>query len=263
MATTMNCDCGIAAFFYTTIKKDQTKYEIYKCGTLLSENKKGKCEFNVEIPIKKIKHPDFCIFKDSEEKKIAKDCEFICTNSDCEFKCTNSDCEFKCTNKEFIINELEKYIHLFEISKNNYGMSRDNYISNINFNLKKLGFPLFFIHKETINSLKLRIYNVVLKKPIKKKYYPVVILEIPENLKTINKKNTLKNKRVEKRNTTNKTVPNLILHEDEFLNKIKNMEIKSDSESESESGADDNSFDVDNYDSDEIEQYDESGGLSD
>jgi hypothetical protein len=137
------------------------------------------------------------------------------------------------------------------------------FFSNINFNLKKLGFPLFFINKETINSLKLRIYNVFLKKTIKKKYYPVVILEIPENLKTINKKNTLKNKRVEKRNATNKAVPNLILHEDEFIKKIKNMEIKSDSESESESGAEDNSFDVDNYDSDEIEQYDESGGLSD
>lgn len=244
MATTMNCDCGISAFYYTTIKKDQTKYEIYKCGTLLSENKKGKCEFNVEIPIKKIKQPDFGIL-DPKEKKIVKDYEFICTN------------------KEFIIKELEKYIHLFEISKNNYGMCRDNYISNINFNLKKLGFPLFFINKETINSLKLRIYNVVLKKPIKKKYYPVVILEIPENLKTINKKNTLKNKRVEKRNTTNKAVPNLIFHEDEFIKKIKNMEIKSDSESESESGAEDNSFDVDNYDSDVIEQYDESGGLSD
>jgi hypothetical protein len=41
------------------------------------------------------------------------------------------------------------------------------------------------------------------------------------------------------------------------------MEIKSDSESESESNEEDNSFDVDNYDSDEIEQHDDSGGLSD
>jgi len=232
----MNCDCGTLAFYYTTIKEDEIKYEIYKCGTLLSENKKGKCLFNVEIPLKKIKHPEFCIVKDIAEKKIVK---------------------------KSIIEELEKYIYLFEISKNNYGMSKDNYISNINFNLKKLGFPLFFKQEETINSLKLRIYNVVYKKPIKKNYYPIVILEIPENLKTINKKHTFKNKKVERKNTTIKSFPNLILHEDVFLNKIKNMEIKSDSESGTDSGDEDNSFDVDNYDSDEVDNYDESGGLSD
>jgi hypothetical protein len=41
----MNCECGIPSFFYTTIRKDEIKYEIYKCGTLFSESKKGKCEF--------------------------------------------------------------------------------------------------------------------------------------------------------------------------------------------------------------------------
>jgi hypothetical protein len=233
----MNCECGIPSFFYTTIRKDEIKYEIYKCGTLLSESKKGKCEFIIEIPIKQIEFPK--IHSNDIKEKVMTPVKYS------------------------IIQELERYINLLEISKNNYGMSRDNYISNINFNLKKLGFPLFYNNKENINSLKLRIYNVVCKKTPKKNYYPTIILEIPENLKTINKKNNTKSKKIEKRSTIDKLGPNLILHGEDFLNKIKKMEIKSDSESESESNEEDNSFDVDNYDSDEIEQYDDSGGLSD
>jgi hypothetical protein len=42
----MNCKCGNTAFFYETIKPDNIKYHIYKCGTLLSE-KKEKCNFKL------------------------------------------------------------------------------------------------------------------------------------------------------------------------------------------------------------------------
>ena len=71
-------------------------------------------------------------------------------------------------------------------------MCRDNYVSNINFNLRKLYFPLFFPKKESISSLKLRIYNVSIIKKSKVYNYPEILIEIPENLRTINKKNRAK-----------------------------------------------------------------------
>jgi hypothetical protein len=131
----MNCACGIQAFFYETIKSDNFKYNIYKCGTLLSE-KKEKCNFKLERVLKKVENlnPIVCSRIDTKEP-LEKDPKVVA------------------------VKNLEHYIYLFEISTNNYGMCRDNYVSNINFNLRKLFFPLFFPKNESISSLKLRIYN--------------------------------------------------------------------------------------------------------
>ena len=109
----MNCKCGVAAFFYETIKSDKIKYSVYKCGILHSESKRGKCDFILETELNKIKLPSY------------------------EIKPPETSIELIKNNKNDFYKNLENYIYLLEISKNNYGMSKFNYISNINFILKK------------------------------------------------------------------------------------------------------------------------------
>jgi hypothetical protein len=237
----MNCACGIQAFFYETIKSDNFKYNIYKCGTLLSE-KKEKCNFKLERVLKKVENlnPIVCSRIDTKEP-LEKDPKVVA------------------------VKNLEHYIYLFEISTNNYGMCRDNYVSNINFNLRKLFFPLFFPKNESISSLKLRIYNVSIFKKSKIYNYPEIIIEMPDNLKTINKKNKFKNYYI--KTTSIKKSRNslgyIIKSDEELLDKIKKMEIVSDN-SDTESKIDeDNLFDIDSYDSELDAPVDDGGGLSD
>jgi hypothetical protein len=236
----MNCACGIQAFFYETIKSDKFKYHVYKCGTLLSE-RKDKCNFKLESVVKKVENLDPIVCSQIETKE-----------------------PFEKDPKVVAVKNLEHYIYLFEISKNNYGMCRDNYVSNINFNLRKLFFPLFFPKNESISSLKLRIYNVSIFKKIKVYNYPEIIIEMPDNLKTINKKNKFKNYYVKP--TSIKKYKNslgyIIKSDEELLDKIKKMEIVSDN-SDTESKIDeDNLFDIDSYDS-ELDAPDYGGDLSD
>jgi len=237
----MNCACGIQAFFYETIKSDNFKYNIYKCGTLLSE-KKEKCNFKLERVLKKVENlnPIGCSRIDTKEP-LEKDPKVVA------------------------VKNLEHYIYLFEISTNNYGMCRDNYVSNINFNLRKLFFPLFFPKNESISSLKLRIYNVSIVKKSKIYNYPEIIIEMPDNLKIINKKNKFKNYYI--KTTSIKKSRNslgyIIKSDEELLDKIKKMEIVSDN-SDTESKIDeDNLFDIDSYDSELDAPVDDGGGLSD
>jgi hypothetical protein len=237
----MNCACGIQAFFYETIKSDNFKYNIYKCGTLLSE-KKEKCNFKLERVLKKVENlnPIVCSRIDTKEP-LEKDLKVVA------------------------VKNLEHYIYLFEISTNNYGMCRDNYVSNINFNLRKLFFPLFFPKNESISSLKLRIYNVSILKKSKIYNYPEIIIEMPDNLKIINKKNKFKNYYI--KTTSIKKSRNslgyIIKSDEELLDKIKQMEIVSDN-SDTESKIDeDNLFDIDSYDSELDAPVDDGGGLSD
>jgi hypothetical protein len=237
----MNCACGIQAFFYETIKSDNFKYNIYKCGTLLSE-KKEKCNFKLERVLKKVENlnPIVCSRIDTKEP-LEKDPKVVA------------------------VKNLEHYIYLFEISTNNYGMCRDNYVSNINYNLRKLFFPLFFPKNESISSLKSRIYNVSLLKKSKIYNYPEIIIEMPDNLKIINKKNKFKNYYI--KTTSIKKSRNslgyIIKSDEELLDKIKKMEIVSDN-SDTESKIDeDNLFDIDSYDSELDAPVDDGGGLSD
>jgi hypothetical protein len=237
----MNCACGIQAFFYETIKSDNFKYNIYKCGTLLSE-KKEKCNFKLERVIKKVENlnPTVCSKIDTKEP-LEKDPKVVA------------------------VKNLEHYIYLFEISTNNYGMCRDNYVSNINFNLRKLFFPLFFPKNESISSLKLRIYNVSILKKSKIYNYPEIIIEMPDNLKTINKKNKFKNYYIKTSSIkkSRNSIGYIIKSDEELLDKIKKMEIVSDN-SDTESKIDeDNLFDIDSYDSELDAPVDDGGGLSD
>ena len=245
----MNCSCGIPAFFYETIKADGIKYSVYKCGTVSSESKRGKCSLNVEILLNKIKIDENFVYARLNKKQPEILQEEI------------HDPKIK------IYKNLENYIHLLEISKNNYGMSKDNYVSNINFLLKKLNLPLFFPNKELLLSLKFRMYDTSCKKKYKQELYPISILEIPENLRTQNRKCIRKTKIASSKNYKKFGIPLMVLNPDDILNSIKKMEIKSDSETENDPDSendDDNSFDVDISDSEIEDNFcDDGGGLSD
>jgi hypothetical protein len=240
----MNCTCGVPAFFYETIKSDKMKYSVYKCGTLYSESKRGKCEFILETALNKITLTSPSRDVNQPEISLKKTLD----------------------SKTEIYENLKNYIYLLEISKNNYGLSKNNYISNINFILKKLNLPLFFPNREFLTSLKFRIYDIPRKKNTKNTLYPITIIEIPDNLKTQNKKYIRKSKTVLIKNY-NKLggIPRIVLNPDDILSSIKKLEIKSDSENDSESeNAEDNFFDIDNSDSEIEDNYcDDGGGISD
>jgi hypothetical protein len=233
----MNCKCGVAAFFYETIKSDKKKYSVYKCGILHSESKRWKCDFILETELNKIKLPSY------------------------EIKPPETSIELIKNNKNDFYKNLENYIHLLEISKNNYGMSKSNYISNINFILKKLNMSLFFEKKENLLSLKRRIYDIPFKKVPRKNLYPISILEIPENLRIQNKKLIRKTKIVTNKNYSKKGITSVILDSRDIIDSIKKLEIKSDSENDSDSeNEEDCSFDVDISDSDVEDNFFEDGG---
>jgi hypothetical protein len=240
----MNCQCGIPAFFYETIKSDGVKYSLYKCGAVQSESKRGKCTFNLETPLNKIILPT----------REIKSLEII------HEKVYDTRIE--------MYKNLEHYIYLLEISKNNYGMSENNYISNINFILKKLNLPLFFPDKEFLKSLKFRMYTIPHKKSIKNIVYPISIIEIPDHLRIQNKKiiRKTKTKTILRKSHDKFGIPEIVLNpNDDILSCIKKLEIKSDSENESESqDEEDNSFDIDISDSEMEDNFcDDGGGLSD
>ena len=245
----MNCKCGVQAFFYEIIKADGIKFSVYKCGTLASESKRGKCSLNLEIFVNKIKVVETLIYTPNNTKQLEILQEEIC------------DPKIK------IYKNLENYIYLLEISKNNYGMSKDNYVSNINFLLKKLNLPLFFPNNELLTSLKFRLYDTSCKKKYNQELYPISILEIPDNLRTQNRKCIRKTKLVSSKNYIKFGIPRMVLNPDDILNSIKKLEIKSDSENENDSdyeNEDDNFFDVDISDSEIEDNFcDDGGGLSD
>jgi hypothetical protein len=238
MKIMINCKCGVPAFFYELIKSDNSRYSVYKCGILSSESKRGRCNLNSETFINKVK---------IETPQV----DLICKETLTEIDDTNNE----------IYKNLENYIHLLEISQNNYGMSKDNYISNINYLLKKLNMPLFFQKKENLLSLKCRIYDTPCKKKSIKSLYPISILEIPENLRIQNKKSIRKTKIVFNKNSYTKSMSRIVLDTKDILDSIKKLEIKSDSENDSESeNEEDCSFDVDISDSEVEDNFFEDGG---
>jgi hypothetical protein len=234
----INCACGIQAFFYEVIKTDNSRYSVYKCGTLYSESKRGRCDLNKETFLNKIKLPH-----------IESICKEIQPDDIVDFKIE-------------MYKNLENYIHLLEISQNNYGMSKDNYVSNINFILRKLNMPLFFQKKENLTSLKYRIYDIPPKKAAPKNLYPISILEIPENLRVHNKKSIRKTKIINNKNYLKKSISHISVDVDStILDSIKKLEIKSDSEKESDSeNEEDCSFDIDISDSEIEDNFFEDGG---
>ena len=222
----MNCKCGIPAFFYTTIKQDRYKYQIFKCGSVASELKyKEKCDFKIEKRLNLV----------IEEKTVCEKVDEI----------KEEHIDFESSIKK----EIEHYIYLYEISKNNFGLCRNNYLSNINYYLKKLDFPLFFIEKESLESLKRRITNVYVKKIKRKNDCPLKLLEIPDNLRytpPIKKSRMIR----KTKNTSNGISFFPSYSSVDIIKKFNNLEILSEADETDTNSDVDNTFDIDNYESD-------------
>tara|TARA_Y100000741_G_scaffold346058_1_gene312051 strand:- start:7152 stop:7880 length:729 start_codon:yes stop_codon:yes gene_type:complete len=242
----MKCDCGYDAFYYEKIT-DNKRFNVYKCGHVAIDTKrKTKCDMNIikyvsDITQKETKTEEKCILYnqvyESPEEKYRKD--------------------------------LYNYINLCDITKNFSSKYRFSYIANINFILNKLGFPLYFEEKETLESLKTR---VKCKSNHKLQYKPetkIILVEVPDYL-AVNRKSNKCIKKSKKKNNTEfiDKVSHLFINEDEpYENtqnkKEENLILDSDSESENDS-EEDNTFDVDNYDSEnDYEDLDDGGAFSD
>ena len=224
----MNCKCEVPAFFYITIKQDRFKYQIFKCGSVISELKcREKCDFKIEKKLNLV----------IEEKTV-------CEKVDEVDEVKEEHIDFESSIKK----EIEHYIYLYEISKNNFGLCRNNYLSNINYYLKKLNFPLFFIEKESLDLLKRRITNVYVKKIKRKNDYPLKLLEIPDNLRYTPIK---KSKMIHKTKNTPKPIEFFSSYSDANIRKkFNNLEIVSDVDESDTNSVVDNTFDIDNYESD-------------
>jgi hypothetical protein len=239
----MKCDCGYTAFYYQKFA-DNKKWDIYRCGHVTIESKKKtKCDMNI--------------------------CEYIS-----EINCPETKKRVVHIQKEKIDVEklygvdLQKYIHLCEITQKFSKKYRWNYIANINFLLRKLNFDLYFEDKETLESLKHRIKNKRVPRVIKKTEFPIKLVDYPDYLAVLKKEPNVIEKKKKKSEKIKKKHfllegDELEENENENENKPKEEILPSDAESESEDEGD-NTFDIDNYDSGEdYEDFDDGGAFSD
>lgn len=207
------CDCRLPCFTFTKFTQDQ-KYISYRCGSYIPECKKKICHYKKDVLICSVTFPENIKNKDD-----------IIVHSD---------------KDDFEV--LDNYIHLYEIT---YGknLKTDNIISNINFILSKLNYKLFLTERENIQQLKQRITrppdNIVIKKQSK----PMILIEIPENLKTVTKKYN-KAKKKEQVYTLS------TCYNKSKSKKIQNNNDDSDNDSDSQLDEDEG-FDIENFDSDD------------
>lgn len=238
----MKCDCGYNAFYYQWFYEGK-RYDVYKCGyAMIDSKKRTKCDLLVCNYISDIKEISSRI-----SKKTVKLDEKNNTNAEKTYK-----------------DELIRFIHLSQITKNFSKKYRANYIANINFLLNKLNFKLYFEETETLESLKCRISENCVAKPRKKNNLPIKLVEYPDHM-TVNKKCKPVRKQVQNKKSIVKNKSNLLIDEDEEnTEEKKHLEEILFSESESDEDEEDNTFDVDNYDSgDDYEDFDDGGAFSD
>lgn len=232
----MNCKCGYPAFYFEKIS-DNKKWAIYKCGyAMIDTKKKTKCDFLENKLISEIISP---VFKDTIKSSG---------------KSTYVNVEKKYRE------ELAKFINLCEITKDFPVKYRANYISNINYLLCKLNFSLYFEEKETLENLKIRTKCEYTPRITKPSVYPIRLVDYPSELAVNKIKKTSKKKSKPKV----KKFKSVILNLENEPEVDKNEELESDSDSEFSENSEDETFDVDNYDSEEeCEDFDESGAISD
>ena len=242
----MKCECGYDAFYYQKIA-DNKKFNVYKCGHIMIESKrKTNCDMNIIEYISDIKQVE------TKNKTNSKVCNLNFEDPEEKYR-----------------KDLYNYINLCDITKNFSSRYRFNYIANINFILNKLGFPLYFEEKETLTSLKNRIKSKANYKLQSKPKSKTILLQVPDYL-AVNKKNSKgikKNKKKTPSHFINK-ISTLLITEEEPDENIQNEKeeiliLDSDSESENNSDQEDNTFDVDNYDSENDYEDDDGGAFSD
>ena len=247
----MKCDCGYDAFYYEKIA-DNKRFHVYKCGHVAIDTKrKTKCDMNI------IKYVSDITSKETK------------TKTKTEAKCILYNQVYESPEEKYR-KDLHNYINLCDITKNFSSVHRYSYIANINFILNKLGFPLYFEEKETLESLKTRVKCKAIHKLHYKHETKTILVEVPDYL-AVNRKNNKCIKKSKKKNNTEllHKVSHLLINEDEPDENTHNEKeeiliLNSDSESENDSEEEDNTFDVENYDSEnDYEDVDDGGAFSD
>ncbi len=132
----MNCNCGVKCFMYQTLEPIEEFYQrvlICSCGLYITDGKKKtKCDFYT----KKILQTGIII---DSPVIIKKDYEKHIVDEDV--------CVDKKSRKD-----IESNIHLLKIAQV-YPVNISNYVSLINYNLRKLHYKPFFPDKESIDHL--------------------------------------------------------------------------------------------------------------
>tara|TARA_B110001450_G_scaffold42652_1_gene38895 strand:- start:13180 stop:13917 length:738 start_codon:yes stop_codon:yes gene_type:complete len=245
----MNCACGSKAFFFEKITQDGI-FNVYKCDTSETK-KKGKCDFFYTEKIK-----DVFFIDPPPREEIYDKIEKI----------------EKINPRELYIKKINLYIKLYKNVTHLPKEYSTNYIANINYILKRLYMPLFFEDKESIETLSKRIELNVCKKYIAPdNIFPIRLLEytqeleIKKKVKSDNKRNFKSKRKVRtERKVNNKLNFNsFIEEEDKEEEDTENKSICSDSDSESNIDENDNTFDIDKYDSEPEDEVDDSGAFSD
>ena len=205
----MYCNCGVKCFVYQTLEKEGDFYQrvlISKCGVYIVDGKqKMKCNlYNKKILNTGIVIDTPKVIKKEHEKYI------IYENLDPDKKSRK---------------DIESNIHLLKIARV-YPVNISNYISLINYNLRKLHYKPFFLNKESIEQVVKRLESK-----------PDYIRTVKSDF--IYKTKTKKNKVKESMNTVDKYISTYIIKDDEG----------DEDEYSDVSEEGDDSFDVECYDS--------------
>ena len=226
----MNCNCKVNAFSYETLEQTGDSFQrvrISKCGTILSDRKKKtKCDYYIKIIMK----TGIIV----EERKIIK---------------FNPVPVYRGTYNEICRKEIDWYIHLCNITQDVPIVKKGTYHANINYNLNNLNYKLFFEETETIEQLIIRLQSPPDK--------------MPRNRPVSNK---LKKTKLPRKNIkpiqTLKRVALLEIAEDEGCAENCKSECDGEENSDNEECIKDDTFDVDNYESND-DCDDDDGAFSD
>tara|TARA_B110000971_G_scaffold209749_1_gene236229 strand:- start:6869 stop:7591 length:723 start_codon:yes stop_codon:yes gene_type:complete len=239
----MYCNCGNRSLFFEKTVSDGV-FNVFKCDAP-DGKKKGKCDFFYtekikdaprSDPIKNIKPNQEIVHKEENPRK-----HYI-----------------KCLNR---------YIKLYKSTIILPGDYSKNYIANINYILKRLHMPFYFDDIESIESLEVRIMKNIRVEYIKPiNVYPIKITDYPSELAVNSKvKKTKKRKSKPLVDLKKIDLKVFIEKEEEKTNPEENDRdsLSSDCESELSVDAKDNTFDIEECDSDPEDQFDDTGAFSD
>lgn len=240
----MNCKCGTKAFFFEKTTTDGT-FNVFKCDTQETK-KKGKCDF---YHSQKTKDPVNVITEDVSQTMIIPE---------------------EVDQVETYMKDINKYIKLLKNSTHLPKEYSTNYISNINYILKRLNMKFYFEAAESIECLETRIKNnecIIIQSETTRIKFPINLTEYPSELSVpIKIKCSKKRKKMSKTCAQKLDLKNFIeeeersKHEDEIDNKSDSSDVSGEMSDENE---DDNTFDIDDYDSDVEDSFDDTGAFSD
>ena len=155
----MLCHCTETCFTYVSIKKISGnkigKFTINKCSTLKGEEskKKKKCDFFSAILVDEFSPTIVPARVDLAVKTETK-------------------------MKKSYLEQVHKYIDLYEIGAHLFEGSKINYIANINHILKKMNYNLFFEENETISELKSRLNGHPDNKTVRSSFKTKIVLRM-------------------------------------------------------------------------------------